>query len=162
MTITPTEIVYPFNTNLTREWLAGYGFKPLFGGADWIFRVQLTDEAGAGSDLTGASARFLITDGTTDILRRSGITSTGASHAQIVFDDQSAEVGVTGTGWLTIYMHAVATEIAEFATLLTSIDEGASALCNYELGITFGGSFPSHPVLSGKIAVYKTLQAYPV
>lgn len=165
MTVTVVSIDTPLAQNLSRAWLLKNGFKPLFGGADWIFRVQCTDENDAGVSLTSATAVFWLSDGTTTITRKNSVTSTGASHAQIVFDtDQTTEDTVlkTGKGWMTVYMHAVAAEVTEFTPILLGINPQNFVDCDYELAVKFGGGFPQHPVLAGRIEVYKPRNTFPL
>jgi len=123
------------------------------------------DAEGAGKDLTGALAVWKLTYGEASLTRKSGVTSTGAPTAQIVFDSQDEEDAETqtGTGWMTLYCYAVAAEVTEFAEFFEQLEEGEKFLRgDYELSIKFGDGVIQHPLFAGKQDINQPENTFPL
>ncbi len=160
--MTPVVVTKPFNHNLTAAWLKAQGLSPFYAGFFWCLRLHLKDnDTGLSLDLDDSTVVMTLHYGDVRITRKSGVTSVDGPTAQVVFDDQSSEVGNTGTGWLTIFFYPVADEIEEMLTVLDDIVT-PSRLIDYEVALKMPDDIIQVVVLSGLIEILRSHTETPI
>lgn len=161
--MTPITVTSPLSLPLTFAYLTSQNRQPLYVGNLVKFRFQVRDENDVARSLTGATIIMTVSaNGVTSITRKTGVTSTGASAAQIVIDaDQSAEttdpvtLEQSGKGWFTIRFDAVAADIA----FLTSFINKRST---YDVSVKFGDSITQVTLVAGDIEILAPKTTFPI
>jgi hypothetical protein len=158
--MTAITITDPTQVHLTRDYLTRQSRYPFYYGTLWQLRIRVADADGVRS-LTGATIVMTISDGTDTTTRKTGVTSTGASAAQIVIDaDQSAENvsdpdNPTGKGWCTVRSDAVAADVTAFAPFV-------GKKTPYDVGIKFSDNVTQVLLFAGTIEIPGTKTTFPI
>ncbi len=154
---TPITITDPTKVFLTKEYLTKNTRYPAYYGTLWKIRMQVRASDVAQS-LTGATIVMTITDGTNTATRKTGVTSTGASAAQIVIDaDQTTENTTlyTGKGWFEIRADAIAADVTFFSAL-------AGRTTPFDVSIKFADAITQQVLCEGTIELPRPKTTFPI